>query len=84
MTGAVQVQRQPVTVMRNGQKKTVQQRVAQQPSSAPEISGTPTSQRIITRNSQTGQINAAGNTRVVPRHKGRGLFLWLSAHHKCA
>jgi hypothetical protein len=54
--------------MRNGQKKTVQQRVAQQPSSAPEISGTPTGQRIITRNSQTGQINAAGNTRVVPRH----------------
>ena len=68
VTGAVQVQRQPVTVMRNGQKKTVQQRVAQQPSSAPEISGTPTGQRIITRNSQTGQINAAGNTRVVPRH----------------
>ena len=68
VTGAVQVQRQPVTVMRNGQKKTVQQRVVQQPTAAPKISGTPTGQRIITRNSQTGQINAAGNTRVVPRH----------------
>ena len=68
VTGAVQVQRQPVTVMRNGQKKTVQQRVVQQPTAAPKISGTPTGQRIITRNSQTGQISAAGNTRVVPRH----------------
>uniref|UniRef100_UPI0026EA9E39 SPOR domain-containing protein n=1 Tax=Lentibacter algarum TaxID=576131 RepID=UPI0026EA9E39 len=68
VTGAVQVQRQPVTVMRNGQKKTVQQRVVQQPTAAPKISGTPTGQRIITRNSQTGQINAAGSTRVVPRH----------------
>ncbi|WP_438980387.1 SPOR domain-containing protein [Lentibacter sp.] len=68
VTGAVQVQRQPVTVMRNGQKKTVQQRVVQQPTAAPKISGKETGQRIITRNSQTGQINAAGNTRVVPRH----------------
>ena len=68
VTGAVQVQRQPVIVMRHGQKKTVQQRVVQQPAAAPKISGTATGQRIITRNSQTGQINAAGNTRVVPRH----------------
>jgi hypothetical protein len=54
--------------MRNGQKKTVQQRVVQQPTAAPKISGKETGQRIIMRNSQTGQINAAGSTRVVPRH----------------
>lgn len=69
VTGAVQVQRQPVTVVRNGQKTVVQQRVVQQPAAVQRVQPQqPTGQRIITRESRTGQINAAGSTRVVPRH----------------
>jgi SPOR domain len=68
--GAVTIQRQPVTVVRNGQRMTVQKRVVQQPVQQQRVVSAQkqTGQRIVTRDPQTGQINAPGNTRVVPRH----------------